>query len=78
MSAACSLVSMSWALATYCDTLRLACQATPHRRLLALVLHTFCHLCIVAARVAALAVFTLVFQAWVCLFAGKYWEIRSH
>ncbi|KAK7485331.1 hypothetical protein BaRGS_00023430 [Batillaria attramentaria] len=73
LSAACSLVSLAWAMTAYSDTLRLAYQTTYQRRLVALVLHCLWQLTMVAARMAALVLFAFVFKAWVCLFAGLHW-----
>ena len=71
LSAGSSLVSLAWALTAYCDTSRLNYQTTYQRRFLALCVHCVWQLFMASARVTALVLFTSIFRAWVCLFAGE-------
>ena len=72
LSLVTSLLSLSWALASYCDTSRLTYQSTYQKRCFGMVVNMMCHLFLSASRVAALVAFISMFKAWVLLAAGCF------
>ncbi len=66
-----SLVSLGWAVASYSHALRQAHRDDYRVRWAALLLQTLWHLCMIAARVAALVAFASLYKGWVFVVIGE-------
>ncbi len=71
ISAAVSLVSLGWAMASYSHALRQAHRDDYRVHWDSMLLHTLWHLALIAARVSAIVAFTSTYKGWIFVIIGE-------